>query len=264
MADLANETNDADLLSACEYLWEDLCLKRMYLTGGIGPSASNEGFTTHYDLPDLTAYAETCASVGLVFWNHRLLQSEGNGRYTDVMEQALYNGTISGVSLDGRKFFYENPLASTGKHHRKDWFDCACCPPNIARMIASVGGYVYSQGEEDAWVHLYAQGEGVLSIGGHNLILQQQTQYPWDGMITLKINLEQPLTFRLHLRIPGWCQSYTIYVNGVQVKSPDGTMSGYIEINRIWQAGDTVRLVLDMPVQFVIAHPNVQQWNREP
>ena len=259
MADLANETGDLELLSACESLWEDLCLKRMYLTGGIGPSASNEGFTTHYDLPDLTAYAETCAAVGLVFWNHRLLQFEGNGKYADVMEKALYNGTISGVSLDGQRFFYENPLASTGKHHRKGWFDCACCPPNIARMIASVGEYMYSQGDEDAWVHLYAQGQARLTVGGKKLTVQQQTRYPWDGTVDFKITPEQAFAFGLHLRIPGWCQRFELCVNGTPVDSASLSVNGYVKINRVWQAGDSIKLVLDMPVQFVVAHPNVQQ-----
>jgi uncharacterized protein len=259
MADLANETGDADLLAACERLWEDLCLKRMYITGGIGPSASNEGFTTHYDLPDETAYAETCAAVGLVFWNHRMLQFEGNGRYADVMERALYNGTISGVSLDGRSFFYVNPLASRGKHHRKGWFDCACCPPNIARLVASVGGYIYSEGEHDAWVHLYAQGKGILEIGDWKLVIRQETRYPWDGDVKITLDMPAPATFRLHLRIPDWCQSYQLWVNDYPMTGSQIPADGYAHIAREWAPGDVVRLRLDMPVQYVQANPNVPQ-----
>lgn len=259
MADLANETGDETLLNTCDRLWEDLCLKRMYLTGGIGPSRSNEGFTTHYDLPDITAYAETCAAVGLVFWNHRMLQFEGNGKYADVMERALYNGAISGVSLDGRLFFYENPLASAGKHHRKGWFDCACCPPNIARMIASVGEYIYSQGENSAYVHLYVQGAATLDFAGKLVTLQQTTNYPWGGNVNVKIAVDQPTGFMLHLRVPEWCESYTVSLNSQDITERITARNGYFTIERNWNNGDTVELVFDMPVRFVVAHPNVQQ-----
>ena len=258
MADLANELGDAELLAACECLWDDLCLKRMYITGGIGPSASNEGFTTHYDLPDETAYAETCAAVGLVFWNHRMLQFQGNGKYADVMERALYNGTISGVSLDGRTFFYVNPLASLGNHHRKGWFDCACCPPNIARLIASVSGYMYSQGERDAWVHLYAEGEGRLQVSDRQVTIRQLTRYPWDGDVRLMVQVDAPADFTLHLRIPGWCQKYQVSVNGTPMLHSQSA-NGYLAIERTWTTGDTVYLNMEMPVTYVQANPNVHQ-----
>ncbi|HEY3340858.1 MAG TPA: beta-L-arabinofuranosidase domain-containing protein [Anaerolineae bacterium] len=259
MADLANELGNAELLAACERLWDDLCLKRMYITGGIGPSASNEGFTTHYDLPDETAYAETCAAVGLVFWNHRMLQFNGDGKYADVMERALYNGTISGVSLDGCTFFYVNPLASKGAHHRKGWFDCACCPPNIARLIASVGGYVYSQGDRDAWIHLYAEGEGKLQVGEKKVTLRQVTRYPWDGDISLMVQIDSPTEFTLHMRIPSWCQQYRVAVNGVPVTQTSRPVNGYLSIERTWATGDSVYLELEMPVTYVQANPNVHQ-----
>ena len=259
MADLANELGDTTLLAACERLWDDLCLKRMYITGGIGPSASNEGFTTHYDLPDETAYAETCAAVGLVFWNHRMLQFAGNSKYGDVMERALYNGTISGVSLDGRTFFYVNPLASKGNHHRKGWFDCACCPPNIARLIASVGGYVYSQGDQDAWVHLYAEGEGKLQVGERQVTLRQVTRYPWNGDVCLMVQVDAPATFTLHMRIPDWCAQYQVAVNDEPVAQTDRPVNGYLAIERTWVTGDSVHLNLEMPVTYVHANPNVHQ-----
>jgi DUF1680 family protein len=259
MADLANETGDADLLLACERIWNDLCLRRMYITGGIGPSAANEGFTTPYDLPDETAYAETCAAVGLVFWNQRMLQFEGNGRYADAMERALYNGTLSGVSLDGRAFFYVNPLASRGNHHRKGWFDCACCPPNIARMIASIGGYIYSEAEHDAWVHLYVQGEGRLIVGGTPLAVRQETRYPWEGDVRITLDMAQPATFRLHLRIPEWCEQYQLWVNDFPLTDSASPVDGYVHISRQWTPGDVVRLHLEMPVQYVQANPLVPQ-----
>jgi DUF1680 family protein len=256
MADLANELGDDALLAACERLWDDLTLRRMYITGGIGPSASNEGFTEPYDLPDETAYAETCAAVGLVFWAHRMLQFEGNGRYADVMERALYNGAISGVSLDGQRFFYVNPLASRGRHHRQGWFDCACCPPNIARLIASLGEYAYSEGDRDAWVHLYAEGQAELYLGGNAVTLRQETRYPWDGVVKITVEPAEAQAFALRLRIPGWCENWTLAVNG---RLAQGAVAarGYVTLDREWSTGDAVELRLDMPVRYARAHPGV-------
>lgn len=257
MADLANETGDESLLAACQRIWHSVADERMYLTGGIGPAASNEGFTYAYDLPDETAYAETCAAIGMAFWNQRLLQFNGDGRYADVMERALYNGTISGVSLDGSTFFYENPLASSGHHHRQDWFDCACCPPNIARMIASVGGYFYSTSAAGVWVHLYASGTAELQVAGCKLQVVQTTDYPWEGKVAIELKLERPATFALHLRVPGWCETFDLKVNGKRVKA--AVNNGYVALGREWRTGDTVVLNLDMPVRLVRANPKVRQ-----
>jgi DUF1680 family protein len=259
MADVANETGDQGLLRACERLWNNVCRKRMYITGGIGPSGSNEGFTQDYDLPNASAYAETCAAVGLVFWNHRMLQLQGDGRFADVMERALYNGTISGVSLDGKKFFYVNPLESRGNHHRQDWFGCACCPPNIARLIASIGGYIYSQSEKDAYVHLYVQGSGILQIGSKQVVLRQETDYPWDGTIRISVNPDEPTVFGLNLRIPEWSRNAELTVNGETVDLEAITSLGYARIEREWKSGDEVELVLPMPVERIEAHPAVRQ-----
>jgi len=259
MADVANETGDQGLLEACERLWNNVCRKRMYITGGIGPSGSNEGFTQDYDLPNASAYAETCAAVGLVFWNHRMLQLQGDGRFADLMERALYNGTISGVSLDGKKFFYVNPLESRGNHHRQDWFGCACCPPNIARLIASIGGYTYSQAEKDAYVHLYVQGSGTLQIGSKQVVLRQETDYPWDGTIRIAVNPDEPTVFGLNLRIPGWSRNAKLTVNGETVDLEAITSLGYARIEREWKSGDEVELVLPMPVERIEAHPAVRQ-----
>ena len=259
MADLAGELGDPTLLAACERLWENLCARRMYLTGGIGNARSNEGFTFDYDLPNETAYAETCAAVGLVFWNHRLLQLTCDSRYADILERALYNGVISGISLDGRSFFYVNPLASLGNHHRQPWFDCACCPPNVARLLASLGEYIYATSEEDLAVHLYISGQARMNWRGQQVTITQQTRYPWDGQVTLRLKMDRPDTFGLKLRLPGWCRSAQVWVNG-QVLNTSGLVErGYLRLLREWQPDDEVVLELAMPVERVYANPNVRQ-----
>ena len=256
MADLAGEYGDETLMPALNSIWDSVTLQRMYVTGGLGPSASNEGFTTPYDLPNESAYAETCAAIGLVFWAHRMLGLDCDGRYADAMERALYNGALSGISLDGTKFFYTNPLASHGQHERQGWFGCACCPPNIARLISSVGEYIYTQSDNEIAVHLYVQGSAKLEIGGRNVTLHQKTEYPWDGKVAITLDMAGPATFGLRLRIPGWCPSWKLKVNGKPVASePD---LGYVRIERRWSGGDTVELDLAMPVERVHGHPKVQ------
>lgn len=257
MADVANADGDAGLLAASQRLWHSVVDERMYITGGIGPAASNEGFTHAYDLPDETAYAETCAAIGMVFWNQRLLQFAGDGRYADVLERALYNGVLSGVSLDGLRFFYENPLASRGTHHRAEWFDCACCPPNIARLMAGVGGYFYSTAARSLWVHLYAGGTAAAQVNGATVRIAQHTQYPWDGRVELTIEPERPLRFALHLRVPGWCRRFTLAVNGKRVAVR--VRKGYVAVRRLWRTGDKLLLQLAMPVRLTRANPHVRQ-----
>jgi DUF1680 family protein len=259
MADLAGETGDQGLLSAGEALWDHLCTRNLYLTGGIGPSRSNEGFTRDYDLPNETAYTETCAAIGLVFWNHRLLQLEGEARYADTLERALYNGVLSGVSLSGDLFFYENPLASLGAHHRQPWFDCACCPPNLARLLASLGSYVYSYNEAGVAVHLYVQGRGQFALPGGPLTLHQATNYPWDGVVAFSLEMDHPMQFELSLRFPGWCRQASLSVNGQEQPVDNRVTSGYIRLERDWRPGDQVRFEMDMPVERVYAHPEVLQ-----
>jgi len=257
MADLAAELGDRSLLSACERLWEDLCLRKMYITGGLGPSSHNEGFTAPYDLPNEAAYAETCAAVGLLMWSHRMLQFDCDGRYADVMERALYNGVLSGISLDGERFFYVNPLASRGGHHRQHWFDCACCPPNIARLLASLGSYVCSRSSDALAVHLYVRGEvDTVLPDGARIRLRQDTRYPWEGAIRLLIELAAPREFSLRLRLPGWCRRHSLSLNGRLVSAP--LERGHLVIARTWRAGDIVELDLDMPVEQIVTHPSVQ------
>ena len=259
MTDLARETDDQSLLAACERLWQNLCLQNMYITGGIGPEAANEGFTSNYDLPNETAYAETCAAIALVFWNQRLLQLACDSRYADVLERVLYNGVLSSVSLDGEKFFYENPLASQGGHHRQAWFDCACCPPNLARLFASLGQYIYAQNDHEMVVHLYIQGSASFQIAGQNVRLRQQTRYPWEGSVLLHLDMEQPTSFGLRLRIPGWCHSAKLSVNGEPIEPASRMECGYVKLERLWHPSDRVQLDLDMPVEQVYAHPDVRQ-----
>ena len=259
MADLAGEIGDASLLRACEKLWAHLVTRNLYVTAGIGPSSHNEGFTGDYDLPNQSAYAETCAAVGLVFWSHRLLQLTGDGQYADVMERALYNGALAGVSLDGERFFYVNPLASRGDHHRQAWFDCACCPPNIARLLASLGQYVYSSNADTVAVHLYVQGHAQMEVAGQALTIKQTTRYPWDGQIEITLEPQAPVEFALKLRLPGWCNAAHLAVNGETVDITLLAAQGYITVRRQWQAGDKVTLNLEMPVERVYAHPQVGQ-----
>ena len=257
-ADLAHENDDPTLLETCERLWNNLITKRMYLTGGIGPSRHNEGFTQDYDLPDETAYAETCATIGLIQWNHRLLQVSGDSKYADVIERGLYNGFLSSVSLDGAHFFYENPLASAGGHHRQRWFECPCCPPNVARTLASLGQYFYSTGAKNVWVHLYAQGSVKLEVDGRDVSLRQVTQYPWDGDVKFEVGVTNPHSFTLHLRVPGWCERRRLRINGVPVADLKPRANGYLAIEREWQPGDVVEYGMEMPIQTVWAHPAVR------
>lgn len=257
MADLAGEYDDASLAAACKSLWADLTTKRLYVTGGLGPSERNEGFTADYDLPNETAYAETCAAVGLIFWAHRMLLVERDGHYADMMELALYNGALSGLSLDGQRFFYDNPLASRGGHGRWTWHRCPCCPPNIGRLVASLGQYVYSTGPDEAAVHLYIAGRARLSVGGVNVSLQQKTQYPWQGEIQLRVEPEQTVEFALRLRVPAWCRSASLSINGTTFDIGAMMDRGYAHIKRRWQKGDEVKLSLDMPAERVYANPEV-------
>jgi DUF1680 family protein len=257
MTDLAGEMGDESLRAACRRLWDHLTTRRMYITGGIGSAAENEGFTQDYDLPNGTAYAETCAAIGLVFWAHRMAQLEADGRYIDVLERALYNGVLSGVNQDGTRYFYENPLASNGGVTRKPWFGVACCPPNLARLLASLGQYVYSTSEAGVAVHLYIQSTVHLEVQGQPVTIRQQTSYPWEGSVQLRLSLSRPTEMELALRHPGWCRDAQVRINGEEIAAPTADR-GYLRLTRRWADGDTVDLDLAMPVERVYAHPRVQ------
>jgi len=255
--DVAAETADPALLNMINRVWRNTTEKNMYLTGGIGPSAHNEGFTVDYDLPNLAAYQETCATIALAQWNHRLALLYGDARYADVVERALYNGVLAGVSQDGTRFFYVNPLESRGTHHRSPWFGCACCPPNVARTLAALGGYAYAVSDQALYVNLYIQGSTKTTLGQIPVTLHVTTDYPWDGRVTLKPQLTKPAKFELRLRLPSWCDGATVTINRKQVSQPV-VERGYLVLNREWKTGDAVELNLPLPVQRVAAHPNVK------
>lgn len=256
--DVAAETGDARLLQMLQRVWRNTTEKNLYLTGGIGPSAHNEGFTVDYDLPNLTAYQETCATIALVQWAHRLALLYGDARYADVVERGLYNGVLAGVSQDGTRFFYVNPLESRGNHHRQPWFGCACCPPNVARTLAMLGGYAYAVSDQALWVNLFVQGSAKAKVAGQTVRLTVTTDYPWDGRVRFRVDPDAATGFQLRLRRPGWCESQpAVRINGTPAADPP-VERGYIVLARQWQPGDTVDLDLPMPVQRVAAHPNVK------
>lgn len=257
MADVAALTDDAGLRGALEQIWRDVTERKMYLTGGIGPSAHNEGFTVPYDLPNDSAYAETCAAIGMALWNHRMFLMSGAGKYADVLEREVYNGLLSGVSLGGERFFYVNPLGSVGKHHRVPWFDCSCCPTNLVRFLPALGERVYAQRDNTVRTELYLGNSAAIQLKDGKVRLTQRTKYPWAESIEIAVEPEKPFTFAIELRIPGWCKGAEVAVNGSALKSAPAT-DGYVRLAREWQAGDTIQLRLPMPVERVHADPRVK------
>lgn len=253
MADVAAYTHDAGYLSALDSLWDDVVLRNMYVTGGIGQSAANEGITEDYDLPNLEAYCETCASIGMILWNSRMNQLYGDAKYADVMERSLYNAALAGLSLSGDRFFYVNPLASLGNHHRRPWFGCACCPSNICRFLPSLGSYVYGTSKDDIWVNLYVGSTATFEAAGREVTLRQETDYPWDG--TVKLVCETPVRAGLRLRIPDWCTAYSLDVCGERVEPV--VEKGYAVVPGPRKQGDELVLTLDMPVRIVAADDRV-------
>ncbi len=271
MADLALETGDEILIQACQRLWDNVTRKKMYITGGIGSSGHLESFTVDYDLPNDTAYAETCAAIGLVFFAQRMFHLQPGAEYIDIMERALYNGVLSGISEDGQKFFYVNPLEvlpevcenrNDHKHvkpTRQKWFGCACCPPNIARLLASIGEYIYSYNEESIYVNLYTESTVDVRIKGEDITIKQETDYPWKGKVNLKIVTNKEVEFTLVLRIPGWCRKAELEVNGGQIDISDLEDNGYIYIDKNWGNGDQVNLKISMPVEKVYSNPQIRE-----
>jgi DUF1680 family protein len=257
MADLAAATGDRAVVAALDRLFDDLVTTKMYITGGIGSRHDGEAFGESYELPNETAYAETCAAIGNALWNHRMNLLHRHGRYADVVERVLYNGFLSGVSLTGDKFFYVNPLASRGGHHRKAWYGTACCPVNVVRFLPSLPGYVYATGDSGLYVNLYAAGEANLTVKGTKLDVRQETRYPWDGTVRLTLTPERPGPFSVFLRIPEWCEHPTYRVNGQRIKDVVIT-DGYLPVRVVWQRGDTIELDLPMPVRRVKADPRVK------
>jgi DUF1680 family protein len=256
VADLYAETGESALLEALHRLWQSMTVRKMYVSGGIGSRYEGESFGEAFELPNALAYTETCAAIGSIMWNWRMLLIEGDARYADLLEQTLYNAMLPGVSLDGETYFYQNPLADEGNHHRQTWFGTACCPPNVARTLASLPGYLYGVSEEGILVHLYAASVAHIPLADGRLVaLRQETRYPWDGEIAVEIDGEGE--FSLMLRIPAWCEEgATLAVNGAPVA--DALVPGsYAAVRRQWRPGDTVCLRLPMPVRRVESHPYV-------
>ncbi|MCR6634382.1 beta-L-arabinofuranosidase domain-containing protein [Devosia sp.] len=255
MADLAAELNDPALKRACEVLWDDVMETKMYVTAGLGPSAHNEGFTHDFDLPNQTAYAETCASVALIFWAQRMLHLDLDGKYGDILELAMFNGALSGLSRDGEHYFYANPLESDGTPTRWDWHTCPCCTMNVSRLVASVGGYFISTSNDGVAFHLYGGIGSTVEIGGQKVALKEVSNYPWSGDIRISVDPETSAAFDVKLRIPGWCHGATIAVNGQKVEAK--AENGYVTIHRTWAKGDTIALDLPMPAERLYSHPGV-------
>jgi DUF1680 family protein len=257
-ADVWAETGEPALQVALDRLWENMTTKRMYVSGGIGSRYEGEAFGEDYELPNQRAYAESCAAIGSVMWSWRMLLATGESRYADLIETTLYNAVLPGISLDGRSYFYQNPLSAGPAHRRQAWFDCACCPPNIARLLASLPGYSYSVSDEGVWTHLYAQGAAELALSnGSSIRLRQRTAYPWDGEIELDV--EADAEFTLYVRVPAWCMSgATIEINGTPFEG-DVQPGSYGAIRRAWRPGDTVRLRLPMDVRLLEAHPHLSE-----
>ncbi|MDP9310642.1 MAG: glycoside hydrolase family 127 protein [Chloroflexota bacterium] len=257
-ADLYAESGEQAVRDALNRMWHNMVTRRMYVSSGIGSRYDWEAFGKDFELPNERAYTETCAAIGNVMWNWRMLAIDGDARFADLMEQSLYNGVLPGLSLDGQEYFYQNPLEDDGTHRRQPWFGCACCPPNVARLLASLPGYFYNVSDAGIWVHLYAEGQAEIKLqDGRTIRLQQRTRYPWDGAIEVEVTGEG--TFSLFLRIPGWCEEgATLEVNGSPYEGPvePGT---YAEVRREWRPGDVVRLTLPMPVRQIEAHPYVAE-----
>ena len=272
MADVAAVTGDTAYIHAIDRIWENIVNKKLYITGGIGARHAGEAFGDNYELPNLSAYCETCAAIGFVYVNYRLFLLHGDAKYYDVLERTLYNGLISGVSLDGGSFFYPNPLASTGGYSRKPWFGCACCPSNISRFIPSLPGYVYAVKDNQVYVNLYLSNQAELKVGKKKVVLEQETGYPWNGDIRVKV-AKGNAPFVMNLRIPGWVRGevlpgtlyryadgkvlhYSVSVNGEPVSGE--LQKGYLQIDRKWKKGDVVEVHFDMEPRVVKANEKVE------
>lgn len=274
MADVAALTGDSAYIRAIDRIWDNIVGKKYYITGGIGATSQGEAFGKNYELPNMSAYCETCASIGNVYLNYRLFLLHGESKYYDVLERTLYNGLIAGVSLDGGSFFYPNPLESMGQHQRQPWFGCACCPSNVSRFIPSLPGYVYAVKDNQVYVNLYLSNKATLKIGRKSVTLSQETRYPWNGDIALTVDKNSAGRFAMKLRIPGWVRnqvvpsdlytytdgkrlSYQVKVNG-ELQEAELGADGYFTVTRQWKKDDKVELHFDMEPRVVKANARVE------
>lgn len=280
MADVAALTGDSDYVRAIDNIWKNVVSKKLYITGGIGARHHGEAFGDNYELPNLTAYNETCAAIGNVYWNYRLFLMHGDAKYYDVLERSLYNGLISGVSMDGGTFFYPNPLESDGEYkfsqgacHRQPWFGCACCPSNLSRFIPSLPGYVYAIKNRDVYLNLFMSNTANLQIEGKSVSLKQTTNYPWDGDVQVEVTKASGKAFNMMILIPGWVRNevlpsdlysyadnkktnYSVKINGESIQS--SLAKGYLSIDRKWKKGDRIEIHFDMQPRMVKAHEKVE------
>lgn len=273
-ADVASLTGDKDYMNAMEKVWQDVVYRNMYITGGIGSAGDNEGFSKDYDLPNEDAYCETCASVGMVLWNQRMCELTGDSKYIDVLERSLYNGALDGLSLSGDHFFYDNPLASNGQHQRREWFGTACCPANIARLVTSVGSYIYGKSDDGIWVNLFVGSNSKIDLGNTSVDVKMQTNYPWDGKVRMNVDPGKKQKFKIYIRVPGWYVDRMVpgdlyktvddqvpvitapLVNGVAASYK--IENGYMVIDREWKKSDVVTFEFPMQVKEIKARPDVQ------
>jgi len=273
-ADVGAAKNDSGYMNAMKQVWEDVVYRNMYITGGIGVAGGNEGFTVDYDLPNEQAYCETCASVGMVFWNQRMNLLTGESKYVDVLERSLYNGALDGLSLKGDRFFYVNPLASLGNTSRREWFGTACCPSNIARLVESVGDYIYAKSNDAVLVNLFVGSTGSFTIKNKKIQVKQETNYPWDGKVQISVTPEKQTEFDLYIRIPGWVndqpvpgktyryldnpsEKISLMVNGAPATYK--MVNGYAVVGKSWKKGDVVVLNMPMSVRRVVAIDEVKE-----
>jgi uncharacterized protein len=279
-ADVAAQTGDADYIKAMRTVWEDVVHRNMYITGGIGSAGSNEGFSVDYDLPNEQAYCETCASVGMVFWNQRMNSLTGNAEYIDVLERSLYNGALDGLSLSGDRFFYGNPLASRGQHQRREWFGTACCPANIARLVASLGNYVYAKSDDAIYVNLFVGSNTTIPLKSGNVGVKMESSYPWDGKIKIFIDPKNQQKFTVNIRMPSWngsrpvpgdlyrvgpgsqwFSSFRINGNPISWDHMNQQKDGYASIERKWKKGDYIEIEYKMETDFLFSKTELKQNN---
>jgi DUF1680 family protein len=273
MADVAALTGDQKYLRAIDDIWNDVVDRKIYLTGGIGATGAGEAFGAPYELPNMSAYAETCASIANVFWNNRMFLMHGDSKYIDVLEKILYNGLLSGIAQDGKHFFYPNPLASMGQHQRASWFGCACCISNVTRFLPSVPGYVYAQNNNDLYVNLFMSNDATIKLPASEVNIEQTTNYPWDGKINIAVDPQKTTAFTLRIRIPGWARQEAapgdlyffedrtskpiiITLNGKKIEYK--TEKGYAVFNRTWNKGDKIAIDFSMDVEKVFANQKVE------
>ncbi len=274
MADLAEATGDNRWLEASQTIWTDVVSKKIYITGGIGSKEFGEAFGGDYELPNMSAYTETCASVANVFWNFRLYRATGDGSYLDVLERTLYNGLISGIGQDGCSFFYPNPLESDGRFRRSEWFECSCCPGNIARFMPLIPQYIYATDDDALRINLFISSDAALKISGRDISIRQETNYPWDGKVTIHLTPEnKPVRFKLMIRLPGWTGEAPIAGNLYRYVTPENgnviiklngkevdysVIKGFVVIERTWYKDDQIEYILPLKPRFITARREVK------